>query len=424
MECRGADTEDEFNRQRDKIISAISTLDADIVGLMEIENYFVDDQEENPVDVPVDDLVAGLNTALGSDIYSYIKTGHIGSDAIKVAIIYKTATVTPFGNYAILDSSVDPRFLDEYNRPTLAQSLMDNTNGGVFTVAVNHLKSKGSDCNDIGDPDTGDGAGNCNLTRLYASQALVDWLASDPTGSGNNNYLIIGDLNSYDKEDPIDAVLAGSDDVLGTNDDYTDLIHHYLGENAYTYVFDGQIGYLDHALTNMDPLSSVTGTTVWHINADEPDLIDYDMTFKLDAQDALYEPDPFRSSDHDPVIVGLTVADNIAPTIEITVTPDLIWPPTHKYVDVVATVIVSDNFDQNPTVTLLSVTSNELDNGEDDGNTVDDIVIIDDYHFQLRAERSDLGNGRIYTITYLVSDANGNETIQSATVLVPISMGN
>ncbi len=415
MECRGADTEDEFNRQRGKIISAISTMDADIVGLMEIENYFVDEEDENSVDVPVEDLVAGLNTYIGVETYSYINTGHIGTDAIKVAIIYKLDTVTPFGNYAILDSSVDLRFLDEYNRPTLAQSFMDNTNGGVFTVAVNHLKSKGSDCNDIGDIDTGDGAGNCNLTRLYAAQALVDWLASDPTGSGSNNYLIIGDLNSYDKEDPIDAILSGG---------YTDLIYYYLGENAYTYVFDGQIGYLDHALANSDLFPMVTGTTVWHINADEPDLIDYDTSFKLDAQDALYASDPFRSSDHDPVIVGLTVVDNIAPTIEITVTPDLIWPPTHKYVDVVATVIVSDNFDQNPTVTLLSVTSNEPDNGEDDGNTVDDIVIIDDYHFQLRAERSDLGNGRIYTITYLVSDANGNETIQSATVLVPISMGN
>ena len=85
------------------------------------------------------------------------------------------------------------------------------TTGGIFTVAVNHLKSKGSDCNAIGDPDTGDGAGNCNLTRKAAAEALVDWLATDPTGSGDEDFLIIGDLNSYDKEDPIDAILAGAD---------------------------------------------------------------------------------------------------------------------------------------------------------------------------------------------------------------------
>jgi len=411
---RGADTSEEFDRQRTKIINAIATINADVVGLMEIENN----------DAAVSDLVTGLNDLMGAGTYDYVDTGTIGTDEIKVAMIYKPSTVNLIGSYAILDSSVDPRFLDEYNRPTLAHSFMDNTNGGVFTVAVNHLKSKGSDCIDVGDPDLGDGAGNCNLTRKYASQALVDWLASDPTGSGSNNYLIIGDLNSYDKEDPIDAILAGPDDLSDTEDDYIDLIFDFLGENAYTYVFDGQIGYLDHALANMDLLSSVKGTTVWHINADEPDLIDYDMSFKQDAQDALYAPDPFRSSDHDPVIVGLAVADNIAPTIEITVTPDAIWPPNHKYVEVEVSVITTDNFDQNPTVTLLSVTSNEPDNGEDDGNTVDDIVIIDDYHFQLRAERSDLGNGRIYTITYLVSDANGNETIQSATVLVPLNQGN
>ena len=79
----------------------------------------------------------------------------------------------------------------------------------------------------------------------------------------------------------------------------------YLGEDAYSYVFDGQIGYLDHALANTDLVDQVTGVTVWHINADEPDLIDYDTSFKQPAQQAIYAPDAYRSSDHDPVIVGL-----------------------------------------------------------------------------------------------------------------------
>jgi hypothetical protein len=92
-------------------------------------------------------------------------------------------------------------------------------------------------------------------------------------------------------------------------------------------------------------------------------------------------------------------------------------------VEIEATVSVSDNWDQNPTITLISVTSNEPDDGEDDGNTVEDIVIVDDFNFQLRAERSDLGTGRIYTITYQVTDFCGNSTIQSATVFVPLSQG-
>ena len=299
MDCRGADTTEEFSRQRDKIFAALAVMDADIVGLMEIENHVTD--------AAVMDFVDGLNSVVGVETYDYIDTGFIGTDAIKVAIIYKTATVTPLGDYAILDSSVDARFIDSKNRPTLAQTFEEITTGETVTVAVNHLKSKGSDCEDVGDPDLDDGAGNCNLTRKAAAEAMVDWLASDPTNTGALKTLIIGDLNSYDKEDPIDAILAGSDDLSGTGDDYLDLIYTFVGEAAYGYVFDGQVGYLDSALANKYLFSQVTGTTIWHINADEPDLIDYDMSFKADAQDALYAPDQYRSSDHDPVIIGLNL---------------------------------------------------------------------------------------------------------------------
>jgi len=382
-------------------------MNADVVGLIEIENY--------PGDVPTADLVSGLNDMMGAGTYDFVATGAIGTDAIRQAFLYKPAAVSPVGAYAILDSSVDPRFLDDYNRPVLAQTFQDNTTGGIFTVAVNHLKSKGSDCNDIGDPDLGDGQGNCNLTRLAAAQALVDWLATDPTGSGDGDFLIIGDLNSYDKEDPIDALVAGG---------YTDLIYNFLGEDAYSYVFDGQLGYLDHALANLDLLDEVTGVTVWHINADEPDLIDYDMSFKQDAQDAIYAPDAYRSSDHDPVIVGLNVCDEVAPTFdEASVTPGTLGPVNHKYVDVKATVVVTDNFDPYPTVTLVSVTSNEPDDGLGDGDTPDDIIIVDDFTFQLRAERSGTVEERVYTITYQVTDACGNSTQVMLTVTVPHDMG-
>ena len=104
----------------------------------------------------------------------------------------------------------------------------------------------------------------------------------------------------------------------------------------------------------------------------------------------------------------------------MTVTPDTLWPPNHKYVTVTATVTVSDNFDINPIVSLVSVTSNEPDNGEDDGNTINDIVVVDDYSFMLRAERSGSGSGRIYTITYQAVDDSGNTAVAYATVTVPL----
>lgn len=297
QECRGADNAAELGRQRAKIISALSAINADVVGLFEIEN--------NITDVATADLVSGLNDVFGAGTYDYIATGAIGTDAIRLAIIYKPASVSPVGSFAVLNSTVDPRFIDTKNRPSLAQSFFDTNTGGIFTVAINHLKSKGSDCNDVGDPDLGDGAGNCNLTRKAAASALVDWLATDPTGSGDSDYLIIGDLNSYDKEDPIDAIKAGPDDVPGTSDDYTDMVFQFQGEDAYSYVFDGQTGYLDHALASASLAAQITGVADWHINSDEPDLIDYDTSFKLPAQDAIYAPDAYRSSDHDPVMIGL-----------------------------------------------------------------------------------------------------------------------
>jgi uncharacterized protein len=400
---RGANTAEEFERQRTKIIAAITKLDADVVGLIEIENN----------EAAIEDLVEGLNAAAGAGTYAFVDTGVIGTDQIKVAFIYKPARVTPVGGYAILDSSVDPRFIDALNRPALAQTFQSNESGGVFTAVVNHLKSKGSDCNHVGDPDTGDGSGNCNLTRTAAAEALVDWLETDPTGSGDDDFLVIGDLNSYDKEDPIRALVAGG---------YTDLVRRYEGEFAYSFVFDGQLGYLDHALAGSGLVDEVTGATEWHINADEPDLLDYDMTFKQPAQEALFEPNEFRSADHDAVLVGLDSCDEIAPTLELSLTPSRLWPPNHRYVTVRATAVATDNFDPAPAVTLVSVTSNEPDDapGGGDGNTTNDVVIVDEDTFRLRAERDETRTGRVYTVTYRAADACGNTSTESATVTVPL----
>ena len=303
QECRGADNAEEFTRQRDKILSALAAIDADIFGLMEIEN------DRPGGGNPVENLVDGLNDIKGAGTYAYIVTGSIGTDAIKQAIIYKPASVTPVGDFELLTSAVDARFIDTRNRPALAQAFSDNVTGIEFVVAVNHLKSKGSACSD--DPDLGDGQGNCNLTRKAAAEALVDWLANPTYFPNVEKALIIGDLNSYDKEDPIDAIKLGSDDTADTADDYLDMIYEFQGEYAYGYVYDGQTGYLDHALANQAMAEIVLDVNIWHINADEPDLIDYDTTFKLPAQDALYAPDAYRSSDHDPVIVTLNL--NVAP---------------------------------------------------------------------------------------------------------------
>jgi hypothetical protein len=303
MECRGWDSDQatEYTRQRDKLLTALAGLDADIIGLNELEN-------STGVE-PLASIVSGLPG------YAYIDTGTIGTDAIKVGLIYRPAVVTPVGDFKLLTSAVDSRFIDTKSRPSLAQTFIVNATGAKFTVVVNHFKSKGSACDDVSDPDLGDGQGNCSQTRKAAAEALVDWLATDPTGSGDPDFLIVGDLNSYAMEETIAAIKLGADDTASTDDDYTNLIAHFQGEYAYSYTFDGQAGYLDHALANASLFPQITGAADWHINSDEPDVLDYDTSFKPPAQDALYAVDPYRTSDHDPVVIGLNPI-NYPPTAD------------------------------------------------------------------------------------------------------------
>lgn len=292
---RGADNQAEFDRQETKIVAALAKLDADVVGLMELEN--------NPAALAR--LTEALNAKVGAGTYAAITTGKVGSDAITQGLIYKPATVKPRGKFALLTSTVDSDFVDTKNRPAIAQTFTDKKTRKDFTVAVNHLKSKGSSCEDLGDPLDPDGQGNCNQIRTKAAKALARWMDSNPTKSRSNYRLILGDLNAYAMEDPITALKSA---------EYVDLINSFGGSKAYSYVFNGQRGYLDHALANAALKPFVTGAADWHINADEPDLLNYDTSFKKPAQQALFEANEFRSSDHDPVVIGLSLADSTADT--------------------------------------------------------------------------------------------------------------
>lgn len=293
--CRGADTELEFERQRMKILNALYEMDADVIGLIEMEN--------TPGVEPMADIVAGLNAMLGADIYDYVDAGLAGPDVIKVGIIYNKWTVTQTDETAVLDSDdfLDPNNLgDDKNRAAVAATFKEQHGNGRFSVVVNHFKSKGSPCGPGDDEAPGEFTGSCNLTRTLAAQKLVEWIGTNPTGAEDTDWLIIGDLNSYDKEDPIDVLVGAG---------YTDLLRMYDGEDAYSYVFDGEFGYLDYILSSASMTPQVTGAAAWNLNSDEPDIIDYDMSFKSDTQDALFDgTNPYRSSDHDAVIVGLDLS--------------------------------------------------------------------------------------------------------------------
>jgi uncharacterized protein len=319
--CRGANNATEFNRQRDKMVQVLNGMDAHVLGLTELENNAT---------ASIQSVVDGLN-AITPGKYDFINTGTFGTDAIKVGIIYQPAVVTPVGGFAVLSNSVDIRAIDTRNRPSLAQTFRPvagvHTDLQRFTLVVNHFKSKGSSCTsvsspgEIADPLLNDGQEDCNLTRTSIAAAVVSWVAanptSDPTPAADRKVLLVGDLNSYAKEDPISALTSPTFTkqpvltVANPGATYVDLPKAFEGTNAYSYVFSGASGYLDYALANRVLSPLVTGTADWHVNADEPIATDYNTEWDNNVAKSagqitsLYAANQFRASDHDPVLVGL-----------------------------------------------------------------------------------------------------------------------
>ena len=286
--CRGADSNAEYARQLEKTVTALTMLDADIIGLIELENNASESLSA---------LADAMNSRVGSAEYTWVDSGTIHDDAIKTGFIYRSSRISTLGNFVILDRGVDSRFNDARNRPVLAQSFALDATGAALTVAVNHLKSKGSSCDADGDPNLGDGQGNCNITRTNAAAALADWLATDPTGSGDPDVLIIGDLNAYAAEDPLATLTSAG---------YTSLLEAQT--DPYSFVFDAQAGALDHAIVSASLAAQVVETMEWHINADEPRLLDYNLENGRDP--GLFDgTTPYRASDHDPVVIGIDLAN-------------------------------------------------------------------------------------------------------------------
>lgn len=291
---RGASTAVEFERQADKIVAALSAINADVVGLMEIEN---DGYGSTSAIV---DLVSRLNQRLGAGTYQFVQvpgSTELGTDAISVGMLYKPAKVTPVGNAVTTSTGV----FGFGNRQPLVQSFKQKSNNEVFTFAVNHFKSKGSCPSGSSNPDRDlkDGQSCWNATRVQAATELTAWLATNPTGSADKDVLIMGDLNAYAKEDPIHTLVGKG---------FVNLVEKFQGNRGYSYLFGGESGYLDHALASSALSTQVTYAMEWHINADETTLFDYNMEDKTAQQQAdFYQPTAFRGSDHDPVVVELAL---------------------------------------------------------------------------------------------------------------------
>ncbi|BCU77222.1 hypothetical protein llg_19370 [Luteolibacter sp. LG18] len=286
---RGATTAAELVRQRKHIVASLLQINADIYGLTEMENDGFGSASA------VQDMVNALNAAAPSGtVYAFSNPGvsPIGTDEITCAFIYKTNTVAPVGAAVVNTAAI-------FNRPPLAQTFRQISTGEKLTVCVNHFKSKGSPPTSGVDTDQGDGQSAWNNRRTQQATTLASWLATNPTGDADPDILIVGDLNAYAKEDPITAL---------KNAGYTNQIERFEGEGGYSYQFDAQFGHLDHALASPGLHTQITGAQSWHNNADEPVFLDYNTEYKSAFAQTVNDGDtPWRASDHDPVVIGVSL---------------------------------------------------------------------------------------------------------------------
>lgn len=305
---RGAFSREAFANQQAKIVAAINALGADVVALEEIENPLAVGSGTDR-DASLARLVEALNEAAGAGTWAYVPSPPIipaDEDVIRVAFIYKPARVSPVGSSVIHD---DPAFTGLARQP-LAQEFarvsLERAATPTFVVIANHFKSKGSvpEGAPAGNADNGDGQGNANAIRVAQARALASFAAryaDKPT-------LLVGDFNSYSQEDPIKALEgAGWARVSGAG--------------PASYVYSGRSGSLDHVFANAAAKPLLAGVTSWAVNAQESIAFEYSRA-GMNAHLSVEADNPYRSSDHNPEIIGLTLLGaDPAPTPGETPTP-------------------------------------------------------------------------------------------------------
>lgn len=274
----------EHQAQRAKVSQALAKINADLYAFVEIQLG----------QGALAEIAADLTKNTGRN-FSYVNDGSsINGTYTKSGYVYCTDKVTPYGNMQHNDTYVENR--------KKVQGFTEKASGEKFILSVNHFKAKsgsGSGAN----KDQGDGQGSYNAARVQEANSIISRYASYTSTFGDEDFLIVGDLNAYGKEDPITTL---------TDWGMIDLHRTFHADSSYSYVYQGTLGYLDHALCNSTLYPQVTGMTPYHINAPEKDAYTYNGS--------LNDGTMFRCSDHDPILIGLrlgkdnTTTDITSPT--------------------------------------------------------------------------------------------------------------
>jgi predicted extracellular nuclease len=283
---RGARTPDELARQQGKLVASVQALAPDAAALMEIEN------DGYGPDSALAQFVAALNAAGPVRDYAFVDAGTgPGTNPIRVAIVYRTGKLRPRGKPAKLDHGP----FAERSRVPLAQAFTivgaPRKAPALVLVAV-HLKSKGcgrgAEAASGSDVDTGDGQACFNTVRVDSARRIVEWMRGDPTRSHSDRTVLLGDFNSYAREEPLDVLREAG---------WIDAFERFPEAGmSYSFVFGGEAGRLDHAWLSPGAAAQLRGAAHWHNNADEPASSDYHAGTDLSA---------YGASDHDPLVVGM-----------------------------------------------------------------------------------------------------------------------
>lgn len=337
---RGAESQQEFERQQAKIVEAIYGLDADIVGLMEVENNGFGDFSA------IRELLEAINAKYYKENYKdrfaresihnrYVFVGFdkngdqvldqfdtVGSDAITTGIIYRPSKVSVIAGKVIPMPWQDaPMIVDadgkpvvdgkgelaesgkNYQRNTVAATFRVLNTGKQLTVSVNHLKSKGSTCWDdyVGTKAVDDDAqGSCENFRVASTYHLGQEMAKI-----GGDQIVLGDMNSYAHEDPMLVLTSNPTKKALKAADYIKVGNKWqfngeqgpvitqtfgfinavdyktpAGETSWSYSYNDEVGSLDHLLITSSLKSRLVDAVDWHINAPESTLFDYSNKYK------------------------------------------------------------------------------------------------------------------------------------------------
>ncbi len=292
----GPDNQSQHDKQRKKVSQALALINADLYGLVEIQKGTAALQE----------IVDDLETNTGRTFKLISSTSSADGTYTQSAFVYCPDIVTPASpTFEVSGGPQDRRLMIAF------QSV---ETGERFFYSINHFKAKsGTGIGD--DQDKNDGQGSFNGTRVKEAQAVISTYESKRGMLKEDDILIMGDLNAYSMEDPIQLLV---------NNGMTNLHKYFYGHNSYSYRYHNEVGVLDHALANPTLLPQVTGMLAFHINSDEDDCHTYDGW----CSDATM----FRSSDHDPILVGLRLDSIQALPITDVYIETGIYSPTQEIV--------------------------------------------------------------------------------------------